>query len=130
MTGSFFMEYTFKVTAKGFYGRLNGEKIYSIDYFNEVEKLIDDAFRVLKTGPDATVTFQYFSLGTTDLLRIYNEYAGDGTKIVRWTRSYDWSRTTGTDVQEIKLTKKNIKAAVLEAIELFREREHYEQEAC
>lgn len=54
------------------YATLAGQKIYSIEYYEEVEKLIVDCMKVLKTGSDTAVTFEsYEGYETIDLCRIF-----------------------------------------------------------
>ena len=118
MYASFFMEYEFKARASGFYGTLHGQKIYSVDDFTSVEHLIEDALKVLKTGDDAMVTFQSFDNGTTDLLRIYTKYDGNAERVT-WRRNAH-GYVSDTQVQEVKVGKKTVKAIVLEAIDLFK----------
>lgn len=119
MSGAFFMNYTFKASVGGFYGRLEGQKIYSIDYFEEVEKLINDALKVLKTGAEAEVTFEHFGNTSTGLSRIYNGF-DNKAKTVTWKRC---GTTTESIVKDIQINKRDVKAFVLRAIELFRDKE-------
>ena len=120
MSGAFFMNYTFKATVSGFYGRLEGQKIYSIDYFEDVERLINDALKVLKTGAEAEVTFEHFGNTSTSLSRIYNSFDNQA-KAVTWKRnSYGGTESI---VKDIQINKCEVKAFVLQAIELFRDKE-------
>lgn len=116
--GSFFMDYEFNGTISGFHGKLTGHKIYSVDRFEDVERLISDALKVLKTGGDACVTFEHFDLTSTELSRVYTRADGVA-ETVTWTRNIH-GYVSHTQTAEIPLTKKSIKAFVLEAIELFR----------
>ena len=118
---SFFMEYEFKTNANGFSGTLNGFRIYNVNEFESVEKLIADCMRVLKTGSGAQVTFQSFDNGNTDLSRIYVD-SDDKCNAVRWKRNA-YGYVSETDVREFSLNKREVKKLVLEAIELFRDEE-------
>lgn len=116
--GSFFMNYEFNGTIQGFHGTLTGQKIYDVDRFEEVEKLIADALKVLKNDWNACVTFEHFALTGTALSRIYLKADGKA-EYVTWRRNA-YGYVSETNTEEITITKKEIKARVLEAIELFR----------
>lgn len=120
MSGTFFMSYSFKARVNGFYGKLEGQKCYSIEYFEEVERLINDALKVLKTGNEAEVTFEHFANWTTCLSRIFTGFDGKAESVV-W--KYRPSGAADTDIEKIQINKKEVKAFVLRAIELFRDKE-------
>lgn len=123
MSGSFFMSYSFKARANGFYGKLEGQKIYSIECFEEVERLINDALKVLKTGNEAEVTFEHFANWTTCLSRIYTGFDGKAETVIWNYRTPGSSQPSSTDIEKIQINKKEVKAFVLRAIELFRDKE-------
>lgn len=120
MSGSFFMSYSFNARVNGFYGKLEGQKIYEIDYYESVDKLINDALKILKTGGEAEVTFEHFDNWTTCLSRIYTRCDGKAETVVWHQRP---GGTTSTDIETIQICKKEVKAFVLQAIELFRDKE-------
>lgn len=123
MSGAFFMSYSFKARANGFYGKLEGQKIYSIEYFEEVERLINDALKILKTGNEAEVTFEHFDNWTTCLSRIFTGFDGKAETVVWNYRVPGSSQPSSTDIEKIQISKKEVKAFVLRAIELFRDKE-------
>lgn len=121
MDASFFMSYAFKAHSNGLFGTLEGQKIYSVEYYEEVEKLIADCMKVLKTGSDAAVTFEsYEGYETIELCRIFVD-AGNTCNYVYWQRDAAGG-VYETILQEVELNRKNVKRLVLEAISKFRER--------
>ena len=120
MSGAFFMSYSFKARVNGFYGKLEGQKIYEIDYYESVDRLINDALKILKTGDEAEVTFEHFDNWTTCLSRIYTRFDGKAETVVWHQRP---GGATDTDIETIQINKKEVKAFVLQAIELFRDKE-------
>ena len=121
--GAFFMEYSFSTSAAGFYGTLQGNKIYNISYYEEVENLINDAVKVLKNR-DGLATFTHFDNESTSLLRIVSE--GDTFKVIKWEYEEHHSRSVFGKVTEGILNKrKNIKEYVLQAIDCFRGFDEY-----
>lgn len=123
MRGSFFMSYSFKARVNGFYGKLEGQRIYEIDYYESVDKLINDALKILKTGGEAEVTFEHFDNWTTCLSRIYSRCDGKAETVVWNYRTPGSSQPSSTDIEKIQINKKEVKAFVLRAIELFRDKE-------
>ena len=121
MAGTFFMSYEFKASASGFFGTLSGQRLYSVEYYEQVEKLINDCMKVLKTGHDgATVTFEHFDNSVTELARIVT--SGDKIQLISWQRNI-YGYVSSTDSEEKELSKKEVKKFVLRAIELFREKD-------
>lgn len=123
---AFFMSYEFHASAAGFTGQLSGSRIYSVDYFEQVEKLINDALKILKTGSDATITFEHFDgYGSTALSRIHTACGVPAGKAenVTWKRN-SYGYVSETNTEEITITKKEVKRLVLAAIELFREEDN------
>ena len=86
MDFSFFMAFEFKAQSNGLFGTLAGRKIYSTEYFEEVEKLIADCMKVLKTGC-ASVTFEaYGGFETIELSRIFVD-GGNKCNYIYWRRN-------------------------------------------
>lgn len=117
---SFFMNFQFRDTISSFNGTFSGEKIYSTDDFESVERLIEDANKLLKSKRETTITFESFRMAYdhTDLLRIYTDCDGKVT-VVWWTRN-DSGAVRPHITEYGKLTKKIVKQAVLDAINLYR----------
>lgn len=116
---AFFMSYSFKAHSNGFFGKLEGSKIYEIDYYESVEKLINDALKILRTGGEAEVTFEHFDLTTTALSRIYTDICGKAEGVT-WRRNA-YGYTVETNTEKMNVNKKEVKAFVLRAIELYRD---------
>lgn len=119
--GSFFVNFEFNETVAGFHGNFTGDKLYSIQHFEIVEDCINDVYKIMKTKDHATITFDYFNNGSTNLCRLYREYDGS-IVFVNWTEKNVFTSEPNI-VKDIELTKKNIKKYVLRAIELFIEKD-------
>jgi len=116
---AFFMSYSFKARANGFFGKLEGQKLYEIDYYESVDKLINDALKILRTGGEAEITFEHFDLTTTALSRIYTDICGNAEGVTWKRNSYGY--TVETNTEKMNVNKKEVKAFVLRAIELYRD---------
>lgn len=122
----FCISYSFNAKVGGFNGKLDGHKIYHIDYYESVDELINDALKILKTGRGAEITFERFNddgmdVTTTSLSRIYTGYGGV-TEGVTW-RSNAQSWRANPEIEKININRKEVKAFILRAIEMYREEE-------
>ena len=119
------MSVEFLTHANGFYGTMKSEKMYEVDWFDEVERLINDCTKVLKSGVGAETTFEYFNACFTALSRISVSRSGEAECVV-WMRDA-YGNVYETKIEKISLVKKEIKKRVLEAIKLFRKMDSEEQ---
>ena len=119
---AFFIEFSFSENVSGFRCDCKGTKTYSIDYYESIDRCIDDAAKIIKKQ-DAGITFQTFTgYESIDLLRVIRNYDGSLTAI-HWKRNNSgFVSETWTD-EKLKAGKATIKKYVLEAVQLHREQE-------
>lgn len=122
MSNSFFMDFTFSDNVSGFRVSCHAEKIYAIEFFENVDRMLDDAMKILRKD-DAQVTFQLFTgYETIDLLRLCRTWDGKLDAIV-WKYN-DYGYVTETKLErDNKLARKTVKDYAIRAMELFRARE-------
>lgn len=119
---SFFVEYNFEDSVSGFLCACTGSKIYNVEYYECVDRMIDDVCKLLKKR-NAQVTFQSFSgFQSIDLLRLFTENSGTLSSATWKYNNYGYVSETITE-DGIKATKGNIKKYVIQALDLFRARE-------
>ena len=116
--GSFYMNFRFNANVSGFYGCFTGDRLYCIDYYEEVEKLINDAYKILKAD-SPVITFEHFCDSGKDLCRLFKEYDGTLT-FIRWKRAKSGAIANTATVDKIEFKKSKVKHYVLRAMEEFR----------
>ena len=122
---SFFMEYEFSECVSGFPGQFHGEKIYDLYSVESIERLIDDALRVLKERRDSMVTFQLFTgYESVDLLRLFRSAGYDGSRMteVFWKRNESGFVTETRTTENIEINKRNVRKSVYKATSMFFEK--------
>lgn len=122
MSNSFFMDFTFSDNVSGFRVSCHAAKIYEIEFFECVDRMLDDAMKILRKD-DAQVTFQLFTgYETIDLLRICRTFDGKLDAVIWKYNSYGYAYETRLE-RDNKLTRKTVKDYAVRAMELFRARE-------
>ena len=118
MSKSFFVNYEFSDRVSGFMCSCHGENLYSPEYYESVDRMLDDVMKLLKKR-DAQVTFSLFTgFESIDLLRLLRTFDGK-IDMVTWKRNnYGYTVETFTE-RENKLTLKTVKAYVFRALEMF-----------
>lgn len=118
MSKSFFVAYEFSDRVSGFSVSCHGEKLYCPEYYESVDRMIDDVMKLLKKR-DAMVTFQLFTgFESIDLLRLLRTFDGK-LDMVTWKRNQNGFTVETFSERENKLTLKNVKAYVFRALEMF-----------
>lgn len=119
---SFFIDFSFHDRLAGFAGDFHGMQIYSVDYYEDVERLINDCAKLIKKR-DCQITFQTFTgYNSIDLLRIGQEYDGKIWR-VEWRRNANGFVHQTDKAEGLPMTRATIKKAVLDAINKHRMQE-------
>lgn len=118
MSKNFFVAYEFSDRVSGFSVSCHGEKLYCPEYYENVDRMLDDVMKLLKKS-DAMVTFQLFTgFESIDLLRLLRTFDGK-LDMVTWKRNQNGYTVETLSERENKLTLKNVKAYVFRALEMF-----------
>lgn len=119
--GTFFAKFEFKDNVSGFFADVEAVRLYSFDYEDDYKRLVNDVLRVMKKR-GGTVTFEYFNICSTDMLRVVSNDNG-------MMRRVYWERNAFGDVKsvsisdDIDISKATVRHAVDFAIEIFKRME-------
>lgn len=119
---SFFMDYTFSENVGGFPCTCKGERIYSVSSYESVDTLITDAQKILKRDNGEVTFICYSGYDSIALLRLFRDYDGTVTAC-HWKYNKSGYACENWQDEKLKNTRATVKKYVLEAIQLFNDRE-------
>ena len=126
MNNSFFMEFEFSDRVSGLSGEFHGFNLYDLNSTESIERLVNDALRILKEKRNGMVTFQLFTgFQSIDILRLFRS---DGFSNAEMTEIF-WIRNQFGDVLEsyntknIAINKRNGRSSIYKATARFFEQE-------